>query len=87
MKICSKYTGEHPCRGAISINLLCNFIEIAFRHGCFPVNLLHIFKKTFFIVTLIKGCFCLLQISRHIYEYGGMGTNFVKHGNEEYEKV
>ena len=27
--------------------LLCNFIEIAFRHGCSPVNLLHIFKKPF----------------------------------------
>ena len=24
-----------------------NFIEIAFRHGCSPVNLLHIFRKPF----------------------------------------
>ena len=22
----------------------CNIIEIAFQHGCFPVNLLHIFR-------------------------------------------
>ena len=28
LKICSKYTGEHPCWSAISIKLLCNFIEI-----------------------------------------------------------
>ena len=26
-KICSKFTGEHPCRSAISVKLLCNFIE------------------------------------------------------------
>ena len=43
-KICSKFTGEHPCRSAISIKLLCSFIEIAFWHGCSPVNLLHIFR-------------------------------------------
>ena len=24
-----------------------NFIEIAFRHGCSPVNLLHIFRTPF----------------------------------------
>ena len=24
LKICSKFTGEHPCRSAISIKLLCN---------------------------------------------------------------
>ena len=24
-----------------------NFIEIAFRHGCYPVNLLHIFRTPF----------------------------------------
>ena len=27
--------------------LLCNFIEIALRHGCSPVNLLHIFRIPF----------------------------------------
>ena len=27
--------------------LLCNFIEIALRHGCSLVNLLHIFRTTF----------------------------------------
>ena len=44
LKICSKFTGEHLCRRAISIKLLCNFIEIALRHGCSTVNLLHIFR-------------------------------------------
>ena len=27
--------------------MLCNFIEIALRHGCSPVNLLHVFKTLF----------------------------------------
>ena len=44
LKICSKFTGEHPCRSVISIKLQSNFIEITFRHGCSPVNLLHIFR-------------------------------------------
>ena len=39
LEICSKFTGEHP--------LLCNFIEIALRHGYFLVNLLHIFRAPF----------------------------------------
>ena len=47
LKICSKFTGEHPCRGAISAKLFCNFIEIALQHGCSPVNLLHVFRTPF----------------------------------------
>ena len=47
LKICSKFTGEHPCRSALSIKLQSNFIEIALWHGCSPVNLLHIFKILF----------------------------------------
>ena len=46
-KICSKFTGENPCRGVISTKLLCNFIEITLRHECPPVNLLHIFRTPF----------------------------------------
>ena len=46
-KICRKFTGEHPCRSVISMNLLCNFIEIALWHGCSPVNLLHILITLF----------------------------------------
>ena len=52
LKICGKFTGEHPCRGAISVKFLCNFIEIALWHGCSSVNLLlisrtHFSKNTF----------------------------------------
>ena len=47
LKIYSKFTGEHPCRSAISIKLQRNFIEIKLRHECSPVNLLHIFRKAF----------------------------------------
>ena len=46
-RICSKFTGEHPYRSAISIKLHSNFIEITFRHGCSPVNLLYIFRIPF----------------------------------------
>ena len=51
LNICSKFAGEHPCRSAISINLLCNFIEIALRHGCSPANLLHIPRTPFLKTT------------------------------------
>ena len=44
LKKCSKFTVEHSCRSVISIS---NFIEITLGHGCFPVNLLHIFRTRF----------------------------------------
>ena len=44
LKICRKFTGEHPCWSVISIKLLCDFIETTLRHECSPVNLLHIFR-------------------------------------------
>ena len=47
LKICSKFTGEHPCRSVISIKFLCNFIETKLQHGCSLVNLLHIFRTPF----------------------------------------
>ena len=43
LKICSKFTGDHPCRSEVQSNL----IETALRHGCFPANLLHIFRTPF----------------------------------------
>ena len=47
-KICSKFTGEHPCRSVISTKLQSKFIEITlFLHGCSSVNLLHIFRTPF----------------------------------------
>ena len=39
-KICSRFTGEHPCQSVISI-------EITLRHGYSPVNLLHILRTPF----------------------------------------
>ena len=47
LKLCSKITGEHPCWSVISMKLLCNLIEITLRHGCSPVDLLHIFRTPF----------------------------------------
>ena len=47
LKICNKFTKEHPCRSEISKKLLCKFLEIALRHGCSPVTLLHIFRAPF----------------------------------------
>ena len=44
---CSNFTEDYPCQSAISIKLLCKFIEIALRYGCFPVNLLHFFITPF----------------------------------------
>ena len=58
-EIMQKFTGEHTCRRAISIKLQSNFVEIALRHGCSPVNLLHIFR-TPFQRTPLEGCFCKL---------------------------
>ena len=46
-KSVQQITGEHPYRSAISMKLLCNFIEITPWHGCSPVNLLHIFRTPF----------------------------------------
>ena len=57
LKICSKFTWEHPCRSAISIKLLSNFIKIALWHGFCPANLLHIFRNLF-LGTTLAGCFC-----------------------------
>ena len=47
LKICSKFTGEHPCQTVISLKLQSNFNEITLRHGHYPVNLLHIFRTSF----------------------------------------
>ena len=59
LEICSKFTGEHTCQSAISIKLLCNFIEITLWHGCSPVYLQHIFRTPFLKNTSgLDGCLC-----------------------------
>ena len=60
LKICSKFTGGHPCRSAISIKLQINFTEITLRHGCYPVNLLHIFRTPFSMNT--SGWLLLINV-------------------------
>ena len=62
LKICCKFTGEHPCRSVISIKLQRNFIEITLRHGCSPVNLLLILR-TPFPVNTSGGLLLVLQAS------------------------
>ena len=47
LKIYSKFTGEQPWRNMILIKLRSKFIQIARRHECPPVNLLHIFRTPF----------------------------------------
>ena len=47
LKICSKFTGAHPCRSAISIKLQSDFIGTALSHVCSPANLVHIFRTPF----------------------------------------
>ena len=47
LKICSKFTAKHQCRKVISIKLQSKFFEITLRHGCSPVNELHIFRTPF----------------------------------------
>ena len=61
LRICSKFTGEYPCRSAISIKPLSNFIEITLLHGCSPVNVLHIVEHLF-LRTSLDGCFCILEL-------------------------
>ena len=50
LKICSKFTEKH----------ICNFIEIALRHDCSAVNLLHICRTPFYS-TPLEGCFRVTQ--------------------------
>ena len=48
LKVCSKFTGNNPCRSVISIKLLCNFTEITLRNEGSPGDLLHIFRTPFY---------------------------------------
>ena len=73
LKITSKFTGEHPCRSAISIKLQSNFIEITLRHECSLVNLLHIFRTAFpkntseqLVLVFVKD---LYQLTRKYYVF------------------
>ena len=47
-----------------SIKLQSNFIEITLRHGCFPVNLMHILRAPLYKNTygIMEGCFSRLPL-------------------------
>ena len=70
------------CGNAISIKLLCNFIEITLRHGCSPANSLHIFRTPFLknisgwpllsFNNLIKGV-CFLRDNKTVIGRGDDG--------------
>ena len=56
--------------------MLCNFIEIALRHGCSPANLLHIFRTTFpkntserllLLILLILSKSCTAKFQYYLY--------------------
>ena len=71
LKICRKFTWEHPCRSVISIKkFLCNIIEIALRYGCSLTNLLHIFRTPFY-----KNTFGELLLNTHILAPGKLKYN------------
>ena len=57
MKICSKFTGEYPCRSVISITLLCNL----FNHTSawvFSCKFAAYFQNLF-LISSVESCFCL----------------------------
>ena len=77
LKLCHKFTGEQPCRKVISIKLQSNFIKITLRHGCSPVNLLHIFRTLFPKNTSGR---LLLHVVQHIVRqvlYSRFGENIL----------
>ena len=66
LKICSKFTGEHPCRSAISIKLLWNCTS-AWVFSCkFASYFQNTFSKEHLWVTASKY-YCSLIVYRDIY--------------------
>ena len=47
LKICSKFTVEHPFWSVISIKLQSKFIESTLRHGCSQKKSMYIFRTRF----------------------------------------
>ena len=47
LRICIKFTGEHPCRSVTSVKLQNNFIEITLRHGVFSCKFAAYFQSSF----------------------------------------
>ena len=83
LKTCSKFTGKQPYRSVISIKLPRNFIEITLRHGCSPVNLLHIFR-TLFSKNTSGWLFLNMHINKIKQEYFKNKTLREKCSNREF---
>ena len=65
LKICSKFTGEHPCRSAISLNEKAqlhqsHFDEIWSFKKIFATHHLQVNKKVW-IISLFTSVFCFLK--------------------------
>ena len=56
LKICSKFTREHPWWNAILIKMQGKIFKMTLRHECSPLNLLYIFR-TSFLKNISGGCF------------------------------
>ena len=83
LKICSKFTREHPCRSAISIKLQSNFIEIALPHVRSSVILVRIFRRCTHGTQLLqlKGAdiFCVINsMCRVVYLIYIITSNFLR---------
>ena len=68
LKICSKFTGEHPRLSMISIKLLCNLLKVAFQHywnhtsaWTFPCKLAAYFQDNFLWKHLWRAASVLFQ--------------------------
>ena len=68
-KLGQKQSSRGVLRKRCSENIQKNVLEntytgITLRHGCLPVNLLHIFRTLFYKNTYREGCFC--QVNQYI---------------------
>ena len=58
LKICSKFTGDHPCQSVFSVKFLCKFIEITLDMG-FLLYICCLFSEHLFLRTPLDDCFCI----------------------------
>ena len=56
LKICIKFTGEHPCQSVILIKLLATLLKSHLGMGVL-LEICCIFSEHIFIRTVMKGCF------------------------------
>ena len=66
LKICSKFTGEHPCRIVISIKFLSALLKSYFGMSVL-LWICCIFSEQLFLTTPLKDCFWLLLCPEHFF--------------------